>query len=82
MKVFRVIFLGCLIFVLAGSAFAKNDKDNGGKGEGGKGGKGGETYKVPEFNFSGPLKYELLVLAGGSVLLLERRRRRRRALVK
>jgi hypothetical protein len=86
MKVFRVIFLAGLISVLAGTAFAKNDKDKGDKGwgwgyEGGKG-KGGETYTAPEFNFAGSLKYELLAIAGGGVVLLERRRRRRRALVK
>ena len=80
MKVFRVIFLACLVLVLAGNTFAKNDK--GGKYEGGKGGKGGESYEAPEFNFNGPLKYELLVVAGVGVLLLERQRRRRRALVK
>jgi hypothetical protein len=84
MKVLRVISLACLIFVLAGPAFAKNDKDKGDKGWGGNGGKGkgGETYAAPEINFDGPLKYGLLVIAGGSVVLLERRRRHRRALVK
>ena len=81
MRVFRLIFLACLIFVLAGSAFAKNDKDKGDMGWGGKGGKG-EKYEAPEFNFSNSLKYELLVMVGGSVLLLERRRRRRHALGK
>lgn len=75
MRVFRVIFLACLIFVLAGSAFAKGDK-----GWGGKGGKDGAKYEAPEFNFSKSFKYELLVIVGGSVVLLERRRRRRRAL--
>ena len=82
MRVLRVIFLASLILVLAGTAFAKNDK--GDKDEGGKWGKGkpGETYAAPEFNFNGPLKYGLLVIAGGSVVLLERRRRRRQALVK
>jgi len=82
MRVFRVIFFACLILTLAGSAFAKNDKDKGDKYEGGKGGKGGEKYEAPEFNFTGPLKFELLVVAGVSVVLLERQRRRRRALVK
>jgi hypothetical protein len=84
MRVLRVSFLARLIFVLAGTAFAKNDKDKGDKGWGGKDGKakGGETYAAPEINFNGPLKYELLAIAGGSLVLLERRRRRRRALVK
>ena len=84
MRVFRVIFLACLIFALAGTAFAKNDKDKGDKGWGGEDGKGkwGEPYKAPEINFDGPLKYGLLAIAGCSVVLLERRRRRRRALVK
>ena len=82
MRVFRVIFLACLIFALAGSAFAKNDKDKGDKGWGGKGSKDGEKYEAPEFNFSNSFNYELLVMVGGSVVLLERRRRRRRALGK
>jgi hypothetical protein len=81
MRVFRVVFLACLIFGLAGSAFANNDKDRGDKWEGGKTGKGIETYTAPEFNFGGSLKYELLVIVGGGVLLLERRRRRRQALL-
>jgi hypothetical protein len=75
------VFLAGLIFVLAGSAFAKNDKEKVGTGEGGKAGKGGETYAAPEFHFSGSLKYELLVIAGGGVLLLERPRRRRQSLL-
>jgi hypothetical protein len=66
---------------LAGSAFAKNDKDKGDKGWGGKV-KDGKKYEAPEFNFSNSFKYELLLMAGGCVVLLERRRRRRRALVK
>jgi hypothetical protein len=83
-RAFRVILFACLILMLAGSAFAKNDKDKGYKNVGDKGGKGkaGETYAAPEFSFTGPLKYELLATAGGAVLLLERRRRRRQALVK
>jgi hypothetical protein len=68
MKAFRVIFLVCLIFTLAGSAFAKNDKT-----------KNGKDYEAAELDFKGPLKYELLVIAGAGVLLLERRRRHRRA---
>jgi hypothetical protein len=84
MRVFRVIFLASLISVLAGTAFAKNDKDQDDKGWGYEGAKvkGGETYTAPEFNFAGSLKYELLAIAGVGVVLLERRRRRRRALVK
>jgi hypothetical protein len=77
MRALRVIFLACLIFVLAGSAFAKNDKDKGGKSQGGNS-QGGKGYLAPEFDLRGPLKYELLLIAGGAVLLLERRRRRRR----
>jgi len=77
-----VIFSVCLIFALAGSVFAKNDKGNNGNGNGNGGNNGskanGQSYAAPEFNFSGPLKYELPVLAGGAVLLLERRRRRHR----
>ena len=84
MRVLRVIFLACLIFASADTAFAKNDKDKGYKGWGGENGKGkwGETYQAPEINFDGPLKYGLLAIAGCSVILLERRRRRHRALVK
>jgi hypothetical protein len=88
MRAFRVIFLACLIFVLAGSAFAKNDKGGnsqggtqGGNSQGGSQGgnsQGGKGYAAPEFDLRGPLKYELLLIAGGAVLLLERRRRRRR----
>jgi len=80
MRALRVIFLACLIFALAGSAYAKNDKGNNGNGNGGNNGSkaNGQSYAAPEFNFSGPLKYELLVLAGGAVLMLERRRRRHR----
>ena len=84
MRAFRVIFLACLIFVLAGTAFARNDRDRGDRGWGVEDGKGrwAETYKAPEINFDGPVKYVLLAIAGCSVVLLERRRRRRRALVK
>jgi len=78
MRALRVIFSVCLIFALAGSVFAKNDKGNNGNGNGNGGNSGnGQTYAAPEFNFSVPLKYELVVHAGGAVLLLERRRRRR-----
>ena len=68
MRALRVIFLASLIFALTGSAFAGNNQ--GGNSQG---------WIAPELDFSGPLKYELLVVAGGAVLLLERRRRRRRA---
>jgi hypothetical protein len=82
MRTLRVIFLACLIFALAGSVFAKNDKGNNGNGNGNSGDNGrkgnGQSYSAPEFNFSGSLKYELLILAGGAVLLFERRRRRHR----
>jgi hypothetical protein len=83
MRALRVIFLACLIFALAGSAFASNKGGNGNGGYGNGNGNGniGKGYQAPEFDFSGPLKYGLLVIAGGSVVLLERRRRRRRALL-
>jgi hypothetical protein len=77
MRALRIIFLACMIFALAGSAFAGSQ---GGNSQGGNNNsQGGTGYKAPELDFSGPLKYELLVIAGGAVLLLERRRRRRRA---
>jgi len=76
MRTLRVIFLAGLIFALAGSAFAGNNQ--GGNNQDGNS-QGGKSYTAPEFDFHGPLKYELLVVAGGAVLLLERRRRRRRA---
>ena len=81
MRALRVIFLACMIFALAGSAFADGQGGNqGGNSPGGNNNsQGGTAYKAPELDFSGPLKYELLVIAGGAVLLLERRRRRRRA---
>jgi hypothetical protein len=62
--------------------FAKNGKGNNGNGNGNGGNNGSkgnsQSYAAPEFNFSGFLKYELLILAGRNVLLLERRRRRHR----
>jgi hypothetical protein len=76
MRALRIIFFASLIFALAGSAFAKNGQGGNNKGDKTEGGK---SYAAAEFDFSGPLKYELLVIAGGGVLLLERRRRRRRA---
>jgi hypothetical protein len=76
MRALRVIFLASLIFALTGSAFAGNNQ--GGNSQGNQGGNS-QGWIAPELDFSGPLKYELLVVAGGAVLLLERRRRRRRA---
>jgi hypothetical protein len=83
MKALRVIFLACMIFALAGSAFAGQGGNSQGGGNGNQNGnsQGGKAYLAPELDFKGPLKYELLVIAGGAVLLLERRRRRRRALM-
>jgi hypothetical protein len=83
MRALRIIFLACMIFALAGSAFANNKggNGNGGYGNGNGNGNVGKGYQAPEFDLSGPLKYGLLVIAGGSVVLLERRRRRRRALL-
>ena len=77
MRALRVIFLACMIFALAGSAFAGSQ---GGNSQGGNNNnQGGGAWTAPELDFSGPLKYEVLVVAGVAVLLLERRRRRRRA---
>jgi hypothetical protein len=50
-----LIFLACLIFLLAGSAFAKNDKDKGENDNGNGGKRDGQIYAAPEFSFSGPL---------------------------
>jgi len=73
MRALRVIFSVCLIFALAGSVFAKNDKGNNGNGNGNGGSQSnGQSYAAPGVQFSAPLKYELLILAGGAVLLLER----------
>jgi hypothetical protein len=82
MKALRVIFLACMIFALAGSAFAGGQqgqqRQQGQPGQQGGWG-GGKSYTAPELDFKGPLKYELLIIAGAGVILLERRRRRRRA---
>jgi len=71
LRTLRVILFACMIFAMAGSAFAGT--------QGGNNNSQGGPYLAPELDFKGPLKYELLVIAGGAVLLLERRRRRRRA---
>ena len=68
MRAFRVIFLASLLFFLAGGAFAESNP--GGRSQGGK------SYSAPDFDFSGPMKTELLLIVVGAALLLARRRRR------
>jgi hypothetical protein len=58
MRAFRVIFLTSLLFFLAGGAFAQSNK----------------SYSAPDFDFSGPMKTELLLIVVGAALLLARRR--------
>ena len=69
MRALRVIFLTSLLFFLAGVAFAENKP--GGRSQGGK------SYSAPDFDFSGPMKTELLLIVVGATLLLTRRRRGR-----
>jgi hypothetical protein len=69
MRAFRVIFLISLLFFLAGGAFAESNP--GGRSQGGK------SYSAPDFDFSGPMKTELLLMVVGAALLLARRRRGR-----
>jgi hypothetical protein len=78
LRTVRVILFACMIFALAGSAFAGGSGNDNSSGDNNI---QGGPYKAPELDFKGPLKYELLVIAGAGVLLLERRRRRRRALL-
>ena len=81
LRILRVIFLACMIFALAGSAFASGTQNSGNTGTqngGNTGPQNGQGYQAPELDFKGPLKYELLVIAGAGILLLERRRRHRR----
>jgi len=78
LRTLRVILFACMIFAMAGSAFAGTQGGNN-NSQGGNNNSQGGPYLAPELDFKGPLKYELLVIAGGAVLLLERRRRRRRA---
>jgi hypothetical protein len=69
MRALRVIFLASLLFFMAGAAFAENNP--GGRSQGGK------SYSAPDFDFSGPMKTELLLVVVGAALLLARRRRGR-----
>jgi len=73
MRTLRVIFLASLFFVFATSAFAGNSQG----GNQTANSQGGKTYAAPEFDFSGPMKSELLLIVGGAAFWLERRRRRR-----
>jgi hypothetical protein len=68
MKALRVIILTGLLFFLAGGAFAENNR--GGRSQ-------GRSYAAPDFDFSGPMKTELLLVVVGAALLLARRRRGR-----
>jgi hypothetical protein len=65
-----VILLTCLLFFLAGGAFAENNL--GGRSQ-------GRSHSAPDFDFSGPMKTELLLIVVGAALLLARRRRGRAA---
>jgi hypothetical protein len=69
MRALRLIFLTSLLFFLAGAAFAENNPR--GRSQGGK------SYSAPDFDFSGPMKTELLLIVVGAALLLARRRRGR-----
>ena len=69
MRAFRLIFLTSLLFFLAGAAFAESTP--GGRSQGDK------SYSAPDFDFSGPMKTELLLIVVGAALLLARRRRGR-----
>ena len=65
MRALHVIFLTSLLFFLAVGAFAENNP--GGRSQGGK------SYAAPDFDFSGPMKTELLLIVVGAALLLARR---------
>jgi hypothetical protein len=67
MRALRVILLTSLLFFLASGAFAENNP--GGRSAGGK------SYAATDFDFSGPMKTELLLIVVGVALLLARRRR-------
>ena len=69
MRALRVIFLTSLLLFLAGGAFAESNP--GGRSQGSK------SYSAPDFDFSGPMKTELLLIVVGAALLLARRRRGR-----
>ena len=66
MRAARVIFLASLFFFLAGGAFAENNPSAGSQGV--------KSYAAPDFDFSGPMKTELLLVVVGAALLLARRR--------
>jgi hypothetical protein len=69
MRALRVIFLMGLFFLLAGAAFVENNP--------GALSRGGKSYAAPDFDFSGPMKTELLLIVVGAGLLLARWRRGR-----
>src|SRR5215469_14249109 len=69
MRALRVIFLTSLLLSLAGGAFAESKTGNRNQG--------GKSYSAPDFDFSGPMKTELLLVVVGVALLLARRRRGR-----
>ncbi|MBV8135979.1 MAG: hypothetical protein JO121_10165 [Deltaproteobacteria bacterium] len=70
MRALRVILLTSLLFFLAGGAFAENKL---------AGRSQGRSYAAPDFDFSGPMKTELLLIVVGAALLLARRRSGRAA---
>ena len=69
MRALRVFFFASLLVFVAGGAFAENNP--------GARSQGGKSYAAPDFDFSGPMKTELLLIMVGAALLLARRRRGR-----
>jgi len=69
MRALRVIFFTSLLSFLAGGAFAENNP--------GARSQGSKSYAAPDFDFSGPMKTELLLIVVGAALLLARRGRGR-----
>jgi hypothetical protein len=63
-----MIFLTGLLLFLAGGAFAENNPVVGARAQ---------RYSAPDFDFSGPMKTELLLIVVGAALLLARRGRDR-----
>jgi hypothetical protein len=66
MRALRMIFLASVFFLLAGSAFGESNQ--------GVYSQGGRTSAAPDFDFSGPMKSELLLIVVGAALLVARRR--------